>query len=71
MKLEWIGWIATATFTSSYFVRSPLMIRGIQAVAACIWLSYGLVIGATPVVVANILAMSAALFTLWRDRNAS
>ena len=69
MKMEWIGWVATAAFTSSYFVRNPFTIRGIQAVAAGIWLSYGLVIGATPVVVANVLAMSAALFTMWRDRN--
>ncbi|MCX6610541.1 MAG: YgjV family protein [Acidobacteria bacterium] len=71
MKPDWIGWVATATFTSSYFVRNPLQIRAIQAVAACLWLSYGVVIGATPVIIANILVVSAALFTMWRDRRLS
>lgn len=70
MKPEWIGWVATAAFTSSYFVRNPLRIRAIQAVAACLWLGYGVVIGAMPVIVANVLVASAALYTLWRDRNA-
>ena len=69
MKPDWIGWVATAAFTSSYFVRNPLTIRAIQAVAAGLWLSYGVVIGATPVIIANCLVISAALFTMWRDRN--
>lgn len=68
MKPDWIGWVATAAFTSSYFVRSPFQIRAIQAVAAVLWLSYGVVIGATPVIIANLLVVSAALFTMWRDR---
>lgn len=71
MKPDWIGWVATAAFTSSYFVRNPLTIRAIQAVAAALWLSYGVVIGATPVIIANSLVISAALFTMWRDRNNS
>ena len=71
MKPDWIGWIATAAFTSSYFVRNPFQIRAIQAVAACLWLSYGVVIGAMPVIIANMLVVSAALFTMWRDRTPS
>ena len=68
MNADWIGWLATATFTSSYFFRSLFRIRAIQAVAACLWLSYGIVIGATPMIFANILVIAAALFTMWRDR---
>jgi hypothetical protein len=68
LRPEMIGWVATATFTSSYFVRNPITIRLIQAVAACLWLSYGVLIQATPVIVANLLVVSAALFTIWRDR---
>lgn len=68
MKPDWIGWLATATFTSSYFVRDPLRTRAIQAFAATLWLSYGVVIGARPVIIANVLVLAAALFTLWRDR---
>jgi uncharacterized protein with PQ loop repeat len=71
MKPDWIGWVATAAFTSSYFVRNPARIRVIQALAACLWLGYGIVIASLPVIVANLLVVSAALFTLWRDRGAS
>ncbi|MBM3763441.1 MAG: YgjV family protein [Acidobacteria bacterium] len=70
MKPDWIGWVATAAFTSSYFVRNPFQIRAIQAIAAFLWLSYGVVIGAMPVIIANFLVISAALFTMWRDRRA-
>ncbi len=68
LKPEWIGWVATAAFTSSYFTRNPIHIRLIQAVAACLWLSYGVLIGAMPVIVANLLVMGAAVFTIWRER---
>jgi hypothetical protein len=67
-KPEWIGWVATAAFTSSYLTRNPVRIRMIQAAAACLWLGYGMVIGAMPVVVANLLVMAAAVATIWRER---
>jgi uncharacterized protein with PQ loop repeat len=69
-KLDWIGWVATAAFTSSYFTRNPVHIRAIQAMAATLWLTYGVIIGAMPVIVANVLVVGAALFTLWRERRA-
>jgi len=31
---EWVGWLATATFASSYFFRRPAPLRRIQALAA-------------------------------------
>jgi hypothetical protein len=34
MKLEWIGWIATAVFASSYLWKRPAALRRVQAVAA-------------------------------------
>lgn len=71
MKPDLIGWVATATFTSSYFVRNPMWIRGVQAVAASLWLLYGVVIGKTPVIVANVLVVCAALFTMYRDRQSA
>lgn len=68
MKPDLIGWVATATFTSSYFVRNPLWIRGVQAIAASLWLAYGVIIGKPPVIVANVLVVAAALFTMYRER---
>jgi len=64
----WLGWIATGLFLVSYFSRNPSLLRRIQALAAILWIGYGLLIQATPVIVANVLVAIAALFSEWRDR---
>ena len=61
--LSWIGWIATACFGFSYFCKKPAMLRLIQAGAAILWISYGLLIHAMPVVVANVIVALAALYS--------
>ena len=61
--LDLIGWIATAVFASSYFFRQPAALRRIQAVAACLWIAYGLLLGAVPVVAANVIVAGAALWS--------
>jgi hypothetical protein len=61
-----LGWVATALFVSSYFAR-PAMLRGIQMAAAVLWVVYGVLIGALPVIAANLLVFSAAAWTLARD----
>src|SRR5262245_18161638 len=61
MSLDWIGWVATAVFAVSYFCKQPARLRQVQSVAALLWLSYGLAIGAMPVVVANIIVAAMAL----------
>lgn len=61
-----LGWVATALFVGSYFAR-PSMLRVIQMIAAVLWVMYGVLIGAVPVIAANILVFSAAAWTLVRD----
>ena len=63
MKLDTIGWVATAVFASSYFFKQPITLRWIQAGAALIWVAYGLAIGAKPVVVANVAVAAAAVYS--------
>jgi small basic protein len=63
MMLDTIGWVATAVFTSSYFFTRSLTLRRIQAVAALIWVAYGLMLGAKPVVAANVLVAGTAIFS--------
>jgi hypothetical protein len=58
-----IGWIATAVFAASYFFRQPSTLRKIQAGAACLWIAYGLLLGALPVVAANVIVAIAALWS--------
>jgi hypothetical protein len=62
-SLDWLGWIATAVFSCSYFVRSSAMLRRIQAGAALMWVAYGFLIGAMPVVVANVIVAAAAAYS--------
>ena len=62
-----IGWAATATFATSYFCREPRTLRLIQAAAATMWLAYGIALNAAPVIVANVIVASLAL---WSARSA-
>lgn len=58
-----IGWVATAVFAVSYFCRQPKILRVVQALAALMWVAYGFLIGAKPVVVANVIVALAAAYS--------
>ena len=60
-----LGWVATAIFAGSYFLP-PAALRAIQMVAAVLWIVYGVLIAATPVIAANALVFAAAAWTLAR-----
>ena len=61
--LQWIGWVATAMFAVSYLCKRPSALRGVQALAALLWIIYGVMIHAVPVVVANLIVAGMAVFT--------
>ena len=61
MKPDWIGWLATAVFMVSYFVKGPVQLRRVQGVAAGLWSLYGVMIDSLPVIVANILVAGVAI----------
>jgi hypothetical protein len=67
---DWIGWLATAVFMSSYFARQPTALRRIQGVAASLWALYGILIHAWPVIVANVLVAGVAVATSFRPERA-
>jgi hypothetical protein len=68
--LDAVGWIATAIFSASYFFERPGVLRLIQAAAACLWIVYGVALGALPVVIANVIVAVAALYSVRADRAA-
>ena len=68
MMLDWIGWLATGLFAVSYLFKRTAALRGIQALAASVWIGYGIVINARPVIVANLVVVVMATYSLWRDR---
>ena len=63
-----LGWLATALFVTSYFAASRRALLGLQFVAALLWLAYGVLLRAPPVVVANLLVAGAAAFNAARNR---
>jgi len=60
-----VGWAATATFAISYFCREPRTLRLVQGAAALLWLAYGIAMSAPPVIVANMIVASLALWSAW------
>jgi len=69
--IDCVGWTATAVFVGSYFFARPAVLRSVQMLGALLWASYGVLINAAPVIVANILVFSAAAWTMFRKRAAS
>jgi hypothetical protein len=67
---DWIGWFATAVFTTSYFFREPATLRRVQGLAALAWASYGVAIHALPVIVANVIVAGVAVWTSFVRRPA-
>jgi hypothetical protein len=65
---DWLGWVATAIFVGSYFFSRPALLRATQMLGAALWIAYGVLIAAIPVVVANALVLAAAAWTLVRPR---
>ena len=61
-----IGWVATATQISSYLFRKEKTLTRIQAMAAVLWLIFGIAIGSWPVVAANVMVCGAAFYASLR-----
>ena len=68
---EILGWIATAVFVASYFFSRPGLLRMTQMGGAALWVLYGFLIGAIPVIAANVLVLTAAAWTLLRGKATS
>ena len=66
--VEYLGWLATAVFVGSYLCKESASLKRMQMIGALLWVVYGLVIGATPVVAANLLVFSVAGWTLMGRR---
>jgi hypothetical protein len=58
-----VGWTATAVFAASYFCKEPATLRRTQALAALVWIAYGVALRATPVIAANVVVASLAAWS--------
>jgi len=64
-----LGWIATAVFVGSYFFKQPAALRAMQMSGAVLWIIYGVMIDAIPVIAANALVFAAAAWTFFTRGN--
>jgi hypothetical protein len=62
--VESLGWLATAVFVGSYLCTRADALKRVQMIGALLWVVYGLLISATPVVAANLLVFGAAGWAL-------
>jgi hypothetical protein len=71
LLVEGLGWAATAVFVGSYFfTRDGILVR-VQMLGAVMWVTYGALMRAPPVVVANLLVLAAAGWKAWKLRRAT
>lgn len=66
--IDAIGWLATATFASSYFFSNQQWLRLLQASASTLWMIYGILIGAKPMIVANFIVATLAIASAYKQR---
>jgi hypothetical protein len=69
--LNGLGWLATALFAASYFCRTPRTLRRVQASAALLWVGYGILMNALPVIVANVIVAALAVYSDWKQPRAT
>lgn len=65
MTQQILGWMATAVFVGSYFFKRPAALRAMQMAGSVLWIVYGVLIEATPVIAANVLVFTAAAWTFF------
>jgi hypothetical protein len=65
MMSQILGWVATAVFVGSYFFKRPAALRAVQMAGSVLWIIYGVLIEATPVIAANALVFGAAAWTFF------
>lgn len=65
--VDLLGWLATAVFLSSYLVP-PAHLLKFQIAGALLWVGYGAVLQAPPIVAANLLLVLVATWRWHRGR---
>jgi hypothetical protein len=64
--VDYLGWAATAVFVGSYFCTRAETLKRVQMLGALMWVVYGVMMNAMPVIAANVLVIAVAGFTAMR-----
>ena len=65
--LDGLGWVATALFAASYFCKTSRAMRRFQASAALLWVGYGIWMNGLPIIVANLIVATLAVYSDWKQ----
>ena len=65
--LDGLGWVATALFAASYFCKTSRAMPRFQASAALLWVGYGIWMNALPIIVANLIVATLAVYSDWKQ----
>lgn len=66
MGIDGLGWAATVVFVTSYFCKRAKTLRRVQMAGAAMWVIYGVLVQAPPVIAANMLVLLASAWTASR-----
>jgi hypothetical protein len=66
--VDYLGWAATAVFVGSYFCTRAETLKRVQMVGALMWVMYGVMMNAMPVIASNVLVIAVAGLTAMRTR---
>lgn len=58
--------MASSVFVASYFFKDPKRLRILQCAGATLWIAYGVLMHAPPVIVANVIVVGAIVASLVR-----
>lgn len=69
--VDYLGWAATAVFVGSYFCTRAETLKRVQMLGAAMWVLYGVMMNAMPVIASNVLVITVAGITAMRARRVS
>ena len=67
-NVEYLGFLATLLVVASFLFQNIVLIRGVNALGAAVWIAYGALIGSLPVVALNAVVICIQLVQMFRVR---
>jgi uncharacterized protein with PQ loop repeat len=67
-NVEYLGFLATLLVVASFLFQNIVLIRGVNALGAAVWIAYGVLIGSLPVVALNAVVICIQLVQMLRVR---
>ena len=67
-NVEYLGFLATLLVVASFLFQNIVLIRGVNALGAAVWIAYGVLIGSLPVVALNAVVICIQLVQMFRVR---